>query len=139
MANQSPLRPTRPDPATGLTRPGQTQSENPASAYQAPADGVQAPQPRLGGGIYVTGFGEPGGPMQSAYSAPSVPTGPLSPPTLPRGAVDTAMTGRLMPSGNSPMSIQPRGQDSAAATQQDLLGSVVDLVRRNGGNPFDPR
>ncbi len=140
MANQSPLRPTRPDPATGLTRPGQTQDPSPASAYRAPADGVQAPTPRLGQGRYTQGFGQPGGPMMAQGGGPRVPDSGLSLPPAGGGGFETGMTGPAMaPTGNAPMNIQPRGQDSAADTQRDVLGAVVDLVRGNGGRPFDPR
>ncbi len=100
---------------------------------------MQAPTPRLGQGRYVQGYGEPGGPMMEQGGGPRVPDGGLSlPPT--GGSRETGMTGPAMPpTGNAPMNIQPLGSDSAADTQRDVLGAVVELVERNGGRPFDPR
>ncbi len=131
-------RPSRPDPATGLTRPGQTENQNPATMYQPPpAEGVQLPTPRLGRGAYVTGYGREGGPMAQQYGQPNVPSQGLTAPALGRGERDTAMTGATMPSGNTLSDFDGRPGASAAENRRDVISGVLETVRRNGGRPAD--
>lgn len=131
-------RPARTDPATGLSRPGQVESQNPAGAYRGPGANVTAPRPATGGGGPETSMGRPGGPGFSAGGGPGVPTD-LPVVTPPRGVRESGMTGPLMRSGNAPADFSVSPTASAEESRADVISGVLETVRRNGGDPFDGR
>ena len=138
MARGMSERPARMDPSTGLTRPGQTIDQSPASGYQVPGNSSgQAPTPRLGQGAYVTGYGEPGGPMQEQYGAPSAPGGPGAVTAPTGGSLTTGHDGAPLPSGNSPGDFTPQMGDSAASAGERVRDRVRSIARGNGGRPAD--
>ena len=139
MARGMSERPERLDPATGTSRMGQTQSERPAGAYQRPGNaGVSAPTPRLGAGGMMRGYGQPGGPMARQGGGPSVQA-TASAPALGRGSLQQGMTGPALRSGNQMSDFEPSPMASADESRADVIGGILETVRRNGGNPADLR
>ncbi len=139
MANVMPERPARIDPSTALPRPGQQTDPSPANPYQAPRNGVSAPTPRLVSSSAATDMGRPGGPGFGPGTSPRGIPSEYPPIALGRGGADTSMTGPLMPSGNSPSDYTVRPTASAEDSREQVIGSVLEQVRRNGGRPFDGR
>ncbi len=76
--------------------------------------------------------------MARQYGAPSVPA---EYPSLAsgRGGLQQGMTGPQRPSGNAMSDFEPRPMASAEQSRSEVIGGVLETVRRNGGSPADLR
>lgn len=126
-----------------LPRPSQIQARDAMGAYRVPTVNSPAPErPAVNMGTVQTsldGYQPYAGrdPMIGRVAAPNLAySAPMSPP-LGRGAIDTAMTGPNLPSGNTTTSFNPDQQSPPSAQGATIREQVRAMVRGNGGMPAE--